>query len=146
MLHYFLFIGWYCTWKCSWEWDSFGHWKSWQDFQATILMILQLGKERSCNNCISSCLLSVVVTIVLQTWKNFTISRYIFDGINTLQGLWVFVIFVCKDNVTSLLLVTAGLRESKRSKTQSRAKSRANSMQVTNNLVLEFRYALDYNF
>ena len=53
--------------------------------------------------------------------------RYIFDGINTLQGLWVFIIFVCKQNVINLMLVTAGMRESERSK----AKSRTTNMQVT---------------
>ena len=58
--------------------------------------------------------------------------RYIFDGINTLQGLWVFIIFVCKQNVINLMLVTAGMRESERSK----AKSRTTNMQVTLSLFL----------
>ena len=49
-----------------------------------------------------------------------------FDGINTLQGLWVFAIFVGKRNVTNLILVSLGLRESKRSK----AKSKPANMQV----------------
>ena len=52
--------------------------------------------------------------------------RYFFDGVNTLQGLWVFIIFVCKQNVTNLMLVTAGLKESARSK----AKTRTTNMQV----------------
>lgn len=44
---------------------------------------------------------------------------YFFDGINTLQGLWVFVIFVCKQNVINHLHVTAGMRESERSKSRT---------------------------
>ena len=40
--------------------------------------------------------------------------------------MWVFIIFVCKQNVINLMLVTAGMRESERSK----AKSRTTNMQV----------------
>merc|ERR1712001_734837 len=58
--------------------------------------------------------------------SNDSQAWYIFDGINTLQGLWVFIIFVCKQNVINLMLVTAGMRESERSK----AKSRTTNMQM----------------
>ena len=47
--------------------------------------------------------------------------RYFLDVcVNALQGLWIFFIFVCKKNVINLMLITAGLKKSTRSKVQAR--------------------------
>ena len=42
-------------------------------------------------------------------YKNTNHFRYLFDAINTLQGLWVFLIFVCKREVFKLILKSAGV-------------------------------------
>ena len=101
-----------CTLKCSWEWVLFGLWKSFLDSYTQIVLIDLLGNE---HNCITLQNINLSGDIGLKYYPISFVSvklsfcRIFFDIINTLQGLWVFIIFVCKKEIFQLIMKSAGV-------------------------------------
>ena len=105
------FIGRTCMWKCFWEWASFGLLKS----SVTLTVILYMKGHGKLLSILDILLMKYKSQTRAQFYdnQNTVYSRYLFDAINALQGLWVFLMFVCRPDATKRIAKTTGLDTTK---------------------------------